>query len=198
MNALDVLYNRRSIPPAKLGEPGPSADERAALFQAAVTVPDHGQLRPWRFIAIHGAARSALGELFARAARDRDPALSEAKIEKQRVKPLQAPLVVVVVARPVADNPKIPEVEQWISAGLAAEHIQLAAQALGYGSVWYTGDTARDRQVAEALGLAVDEGIAGLLYIGTPQDTVPERPRPDPAAVVTEWTGPMAAEETAS
>ncbi|MFZ3183474.1 MAG: nitroreductase family protein, partial [Pseudomonas sp.] len=60
MEALDALLNRVSVP--RLTEPAPDAAQRELLFRAALRAPDHGQLRPWRFITVEGAAREQLGE----------------------------------------------------------------------------------------------------------------------------------------
>ena len=42
------------------------------------------------------------------------------------------------------------------------------------------------------LGLADDERIAGFIHIGTPKLEVPERDRPDPQALLPDWTPPQA------
>ena len=55
MQALDALLNRVSVP--RLLEPAPTAEQREVLFAAAMRAPDHGQLRPWRFLTVEGAAR---------------------------------------------------------------------------------------------------------------------------------------------
>ena len=39
------------------------------IFAAAMRAPDHGQLRPWRFLTVEGAAREQMGTLLAEAAR---------------------------------------------------------------------------------------------------------------------------------
>ncbi|HCN46567.1 MAG TPA: nitroreductase, partial [Pseudomonas sp.] len=59
MEALDALLNRVSVP--RLTEPAPNAAQREGLFQAALRAPDHGQLRPWRFITVEGDGRNRLG-----------------------------------------------------------------------------------------------------------------------------------------
>ena len=63
-----------------------------------------------------------------------------------------------------------------------------AAQALGFGAQWLTGWMAYDPHVAQLLGLTADEKIVGFIHIGTPRLQAPERERPDPAALLTEWT----------
>jgi len=45
------------------------------MFQSAVRAPDHGRLRPWRFVVIEGDKRAALGELMVEA----DKAMYEKK-----------------------------------------------------------------------------------------------------------------------
>ncbi|MBF3727460.1 nitroreductase family protein, partial [Burkholderia pseudomallei] len=58
---LRELLSRRSRWP--LTEPAPGPRELDAIFDAALRAPDHGNLRPWRFVVIRGAARHAFGDL---------------------------------------------------------------------------------------------------------------------------------------
>ncbi|HVF17610.1 MAG TPA: nitroreductase family protein, partial [Steroidobacteraceae bacterium] len=48
-----------------------------------------------------------------------------------------------------------------------AQNMFLAAHALGYGAMWKTGAVAYDRNAKEMLGLAAEDHIVGLLYLGT-------------------------------
>ena len=57
--ALEVLLSRQSHWP--LTEPGPASTELDLIFDAALRAPDHGNLRPWRFVTIRGDARGQLG-----------------------------------------------------------------------------------------------------------------------------------------
>ncbi|MEG1041064.1 MAG: nitroreductase family protein [Pseudomonas sp.] len=165
MEALDALLNRVSVP--RLVEPAPNAAQREALFQAALRAPDHGQLRPWRFLTVEGEGRVKLGELFADAVKSKGDA-SAADLDKARAMPLRAPLLVVVIAR-LQDHFKVPASEQRLAAGCAAHGILLAAHAQGIGAVWRTGDLAYNKQVAAGLGLGDNEEIVAFLYVGTPQ-----------------------------
>ena len=56
-DALEVIRARRSI--GRLTEPAPSDAELTQIFEAAVAAPDHGELRPWRFIVLRDAAKEA-------------------------------------------------------------------------------------------------------------------------------------------
>ena len=139
--------------------------------------PDHGRLHPYRFISIRGEARYKLSDLFGRAVRRRDPDVEPDYVKKQQDKPLRSPLIVVVVAC-LIDSPKIPHVEQMLSAGAAAHTILLASNALGFGSIWLTGDNAYDDLVRSELGISDNEKIIGFIYLGTPTLDMPLRPLP--------------------
>ena len=186
MEALDALLNRVSIP--RLVDPAPDAAQRDLLFRAALRAPDHGQLRPWRFLTVEGDARVRMGELFAEALRVADAEISDEALTKARGMPLRAPLLVVVVAR-IQTHPKVPESEQVIAAGCAAHGMLLAAHAQGIGAVWRTGDMAYDAHVAKGLGLAADEQIIAYLYLGTPERELRRPPELVVEDFVSAWNG---------
>jgi nitroreductase len=126
--------------------------------------------------------------VFAEAFRAREPKATAEDLDRERARPLRAPLLVVVVSRPRGDMPKVPVVEQLLSAGAAAQNILLATHALGYGGMWRTGPMAYDRLVHRALGLDEGEAIVGFLYLGTV--TEPPVPPPGPSdSLVTDWEG---------
>ena len=59
MDALQALTTRRSA--SKLCDPEPPKEVLEACLEAAIRAPDHGRLRPWRFILIRGEGRRRLG-----------------------------------------------------------------------------------------------------------------------------------------
>jgi nitroreductase len=186
--ALAPLKARRSVPSRLLHEPGPDEDQLWAMLEAAVRVPDHGKLCPWRFIRIRGDARARLGGLLAERQRERDPLAPEAVVEKDRQRFNHAPLVLAVVACPVAGH-KVPEQEQLLSAGSVCFALLQAAQALGFGAQWLTGWAAYDPVVTARLGLDAGERIVGFIHIGSADEPAPERLRPDPRARLSDWEG---------
>ncbi len=135
---------------------------------------------------IEGAARDRLGALFAQAKLTVDPSLTTDALAKLKRKPLRAPLVLVVAAR-LTEHPKVPEIEQVLSAGAMAQNLMLAAHALGYGSMWRTGSMAYDQIVAEGLGLQPNEKMIGFLYIGEVEGNQKVLPEHDPEHFVTRW-----------
>lgn len=174
--AFRFLAARQSHPAKALMAPAPEGAALAAILAAALRVPDHGILEPWRLIVLN------------RAALDRVAALAARRGEALRLPPevaakgpgqfTRSAACVAVVASPRSSD-KVPEIEQILSAGALCMNLVNAAEAAGWGAGWITGWPAHDRPfVEEALGLAPQEFIAGFVHLGTPAAAPPPRPRP--------------------
>ena len=184
-DALDAVFARRSV--SRLTEPAPDDDQLRVILEAAAAAPDHGELRPFRFVVLRGAAKDAFGQVLVDAYRSRVPDPQPAALEKERTRMDRAPLVIAVGAVR-QDDKTIPWVEQRDAAVAAAENALVAATALGYASMWRTGDPCYDDAVKAALGFGPDDAVVAFLYVGTsaPGKEKPAR-RPDLAGLVTEW-----------
>ncbi len=186
---IDFLSQRKSAPIDLMGEPGPSDDEIATMIRIASRVPDHGRLAPWRFILYRGDVRHEIGRRLAELAVEVEGPLPEGRLEKERTRFSRAPLVIGVVSLPV-ENPKIPQWEMFLSGGAAAMNLVLAANALGYGANWITNWYSEVEAGRALLGLKPGERVVGFVHIGTFAGDIPERPRPDPARLVSDYRGP--------
>jgi nitroreductase len=175
---LAALALRRSVPSRLLSEPGPTPEQLHRLLTAAVRVPDHGKLVPWRFLKIEGDARRKLGASLAARALERDPNAPEAAVEKDRLRFSYAPTIVTVIAR-LTPGHKVPEIEQLLSGGAVCFALLQAAQAEGFGAQWLTGWPAYDPAIRELLGVGEHERVLGFIHIGTAREAAPERVRPD-------------------
>ena len=189
MDALEAIFARRSI--GRMEEPAPSDDDLRTMLSAALAAPDHGELSPWRFVVLRGDGKDAFGEVLADAYVRRAEAVGAEphpdKLAKERTKLGRAP-VVVVVAAVHRHDPKIPWIEQQAAAAAAAQNLMLAATALGYGSMWRTGDPAYDDSVKGALGVSEHDAIVGFIYLGTPKAGAEKDPRrPQVDGFVEEW-----------
>lgn len=184
---LSLLNTRYSIPSRQLGEPAPDEATLQALLKAAIRVPDHGKLAPFRLIRLQGEARLRFGEALVAIFERNYPEMSAAKLEKERRRYTFAPLVMVVIARINGDS-KVPEIEQKLCAGCVAGNLLLGASALGFGAQWLTGWAAYDADVARLLGLAANESVIGFVHLGTAQMEVPDRDRPTLADLLSTWT----------
>jgi len=186
MDALTALHTRNSAP--SLVEPAPGPEARDAIFTAALRAPDHGRLRPWHFLVVEGQARKRLGEHLAAVAAEANPGISAQESLKLRNAPMRAPLVVIVTAR-LQESPKVPEIEQLLSAGCAAHAVLTASHALGFGAIWRTGPVTYLPGLNSALGLGENEKVVAFLYLGS----VAGDPKPIPQHAhgdfVTTWEG---------
>ena len=122
----------------------------------------------------------------AEALQRRTPDVTQVQLERERAKPLRAPMIVAVCAI-VDPESRMPVIEQILSAGAAAQNVMVASHALGYGSAWKTGEPAYDPVVKAALGLQPKDAIVGFIYLGT-HARPPSAPQaPDPMQFVVEW-----------
>lgn len=176
MAILTALHGRNSH--GRLQEPGPDAEALDNMLRAALRAPDHGHLRPWRFVVIEGERRAALGEIFEQSLLLAQPHATDAERNKARQAPLRAPVIVAGLLHQV-EHSKIPRVEQVASVAAALHGLQLAAEAQGFGAMWRTGGYARDPHVIAALGGRPSDEVIGFVYLGT--RTGPSKPLPDVA-----------------
>jgi len=189
---VERLQRRESTSAKYLTHPGPTDDELAEVLRAAVAVPEHGAIRPWRFLVVREPGQARLSEAFVADLLAEDPNAPEEEIAKRRDGPLRSPLLLVVTVSPRA-HPKVPEVEQVVSGGLCAYVIQACFQDMGYGAVWVTGKPAYSHRIKAALGLEATDHIVGFVHVGTraPEADGRRKSRPDPAGFVAEWPGPQ-------
>jgi nitroreductase len=181
--AFAFLKSRRSRPAKLFSFPVPTHDQVSEILTAALRVPDHGKLEPWRLIVVQGAAFKRLADLAE--VRARELGGDAEMIAKGRGQYDQGKLAVVVIAAPKA-SPKVPVVEQAMSAAALCFGIVNAAEAAGWGASWLTGWAAHDATfAARAFGCQVGETVAGIVHIATPPEDGPDRPRPDLAKTVT-------------
>lgn len=178
MDAITLLTSRHSS--SRLSEPAPSGEALQLIKQAALQVPDHAHLRPWRFVVFDNKkALKKLGDIFAEAAVEDGQFASDEVVERARQLPLRAPMVIACIAKCV-EHPKVPMAEQVQSAACAVMAMQQAAFALGFGGIWRSGAYTHYSFVKQALGLSGDDEIVGYLYLGTSTQELPARPALNP------------------
>lgn len=186
---LGALRGRRSMSKVKTDAVPRPLVER--VIEAATWAPNHRRTAPWRFVALTGTARVELGEVMARALRERlgapDDERATAQLEKERNKPLRAPVLIAVAAVPSPD-PRVVEVEEVAAVAAGVQNMLLAAEALGLGAMWRTGDPAYDPAVKRFLGLPDAAHLVAFVYLGYP-DVLPTRERDDAATGHTTWLG---------
>ncbi len=166
METLEAIHTRQSIGQVK---PDPVPRELIEkILAAAVQAPNHYKVRPWRFVVMTGTGREKLGEAMAQSARASRPDATEDELQKDRIKPLRAPVVIAVAV----DKPgltKAKEIENVCAAAAAVQNMLLAAHALGLAAMWRTGPSATDPAIKRFFGWEPDQHLIGFVYVGYPQ-----------------------------
>lgn len=176
-----VLAARRNHTLRRLVAPGPDAATLALIVEAAAHAPDHGLLRPWRFVLIPPERRADLGDVFAEALRQRDPGCDEEALGTARDKAQRAPCLLVAVLRDEPAAPGIPRHEKLVSLGCAIQNMLVAAQSLGFDSGLASGAAMDVAGMRSLLRLAPHEQAICFVGFGTSAKPKPPRPRPNAA-----------------
>lgn len=181
--ALDFLLTRRSVPAKAMTGPVPGRDELETILTAAARTPDHGALAPYRFIVLERPAIVRMMDEIRKAGE------RQGRPEAQIAKPMphyEASSLAVVVAEKTDPEASVPVSEQTYTAGAVCLSLLNAALASGWGANWLSGWFSHDPVFRkDALGLAENERIAGIVHIGTPKSEPSDRPRPDVSAITT-------------
>jgi len=165
MDLFEAIETRSSA--GRLVAPGPDGEQLTRILAAASHAPDHGRLKPWRLLVLDDEAKRRYADavMSARARRLPEPTPEQLRIEGEKI--WRSPTIVVVGCAVQEDHPKVPEIEQVLSVGAAAQNLFLAAHALGFGVMWKTGWPAYDDAVKAALGLRPRDHIVGVMHLGT-------------------------------
>lgn len=174
------LAARRSAPAQALTAPGPDAARIADILTLAARSPDHGKLFPWRFVVMGPVSRAAIAERLAAMAVDKGlPPKAVAVLAKLTA----APTTVLVIST-AAPSSK-PVWEQELSAGAVCMNLEHAASAFGFASSWITDWYSYDPDALPLFGIREGERVAGFIHLGTVNEPLLERDRPDVAALTT-------------
>ncbi|EFL29142.1 nitroreductase [Streptomyces himastatinicus ATCC 53653] len=168
MELTEAVLTRRSQ--QQLTDPAPDDEQFTRLLRTASAAPDHGRLRPWRWVLLRGGQRARLGRALAAAGADDAQA-------RAALKPLRAPLLASIVFVP-RQNTKVPRWEQLAATAALVHCLELLLHDHGWGSIWRTGHGLESPAVHDALRIRPGEQLLGWLYIGTPHPHRSTAPKP--------------------
>jgi nitroreductase len=154
---LQLMKQRSHIAPKRLVEPGPSAQQLEQLFTAAAQAPDHGRLRPWRFIVVAPGKRAPLGDVFAAALLARDASASAEQLATAQQKALRSPCLMLAVLNQAPSEPQIEIAERLVSLGCAIQNMMLVVESFGLGSGLTSGQALRSNVLRSFFQLAEHE-----------------------------------------
>lgn len=177
--ALRALMDaRQTVLPKRLVEPGPGAEELRDWLASAASAPDHDRLRPWRLVLVPVAQRPRLGQAFADALLERDPAATADQLEQAHDKALRAPVLLLLLVNAACGDPDIDLNERILSAGCAVQNLLLMATARGWGSALTSGKALKSAALRALFDLGPQEYALCCLSVGTAsaRKTTPPRP----------------------
>ena len=189
MSIIEIIAQRRSI--GKMTDECPTRTQIERILEAATHAPNHHNTQPWKLFVLAGHARAELGEIMAESLHTRLGDISDekylAKLEKERHKPLRAPVLLVAAAEH-PHHASVLEIENIEAVAAAVQNMLLAAEELGLAAMWRTGDAAYDPRVKQWLGLAPEDALVGFIYLGYP--AIPHQERhPISFREKTTWLG---------
>ncbi len=180
-----LITSRQNISPKRLESPGPNSSQLAQIFRSAASAPDHGLVRPWRFVVVPTDKRELLAEVFAMALVDRDPSATLEQIETAREKAHRAPFLMLAIARLGTCEPPIPQLERMVSVGAAVQNMLLMAHGQGFGSSLTSGQAMQSPRMRELFSLETGEEAVCFLNLGTVSKRKTQRLHPDVKSFVT-------------
>lgn len=173
MELWEAIKGRRSIGKVKPELPPKKYIE--TMLEAANWAPSHYRTEPWRFFVLTGTARERLGEAMAAIVKDTlaqpDSPESLGRLQKEKNKPLRAPVVIAVATRS-SDDARVIEVEQVEAVACAVQNMMLVAHELGLGTIWRTGGITYEPRLKEFFNLKPEEQLLGFVYVGYPDQAV--------------------------
>lgn len=186
---LHLLGQRFSTGPKYLAAPGPTMEAWMRAARVAERAPDHGALRPFRFVIVGDDQRPALSELFAQGALERGQPPDD--VEKARARAFNGPGLAALIVRIRTDVPDVPVHEQWMCVGAGLMNFLNALHVMGFAAKSLSGLSVTDEAIKAAFCDA-NESLACWIVAGRPRQ--PAHPRqPEPVAPFLETWRPTKA-----
>ncbi len=163
-NITNFLATRQSA--AAFTLPAPDESEIAGFVAVATAAPDHGRLRPYRFVMLDATSRECFADALVEAVDTFRGGISDELKSKIRKKTEVAPVQVAVIFSP-RETERIPTWEQMVTASCAGYGVMLAAQAAGWGTSWKSNPVMDGVLLRELLSMAESEQFLGWVNLGT-------------------------------
>jgi len=189
MNTLsEIIVSRRSSKPSTFNGKKIEDSIITDLLNLAHWAPTHGRTEPWRFKVYAGEGVSTFCEAHAALYKtNTDPEVfTTAKFENlQKLGSQTSHIIGVYMQRQVPA--KIPLVEEIAATAAAMQNILLGAEALGISALWSTGGMTHHPALKSFWGLAEEDVVMGLLYLGYTNEPSAAGKRNGTAAEKTSW-----------
>lgn len=154
----------------------PNDSELEQIFQGAMAVPDHGQVRPARFLVIKGdKKRPYINKMYAvKTADNPNFPLSEDEYAKNF-----SGVGMFIVAFAAIQEGKIQPYEQEWSVAASIQNMMNLFYAFGYAAKWNSMHKAKAAPFKAYLNVDADWVPMGYLMVGKSADTAKTKSRED-------------------
>lgn len=172
--------NGRQIPDALVRE----------LLVLADHAPTHGRTEPWRFFVYTGETLKSFCLDHARLYWDHTAAENRKQQTFDNLAQAgdNASHLVIAAMRRTPET-KIPMMEEFAATAAAVQNLLLGAEAAGIAAIWNTGGMALKQPMKTYLGLADEDLVAGLLYLGYSDQPARGAQRNIPLEEKVRWAG---------
>jgi nitroreductase len=137
------------------------------LLELADWAPTHGHTEPWRFVVYSGDAVQQFchdhAELYK--TNTSEEKFLTANYEKLKHQGDNLSHIILVYMKR-GNNPKIPAQEEMSAVSCAVENFLLGASTLNIAVLWGSGGMTYNPAMKKYLGLAEEDIMMGLLYLG--------------------------------
>jgi nitroreductase len=184
----EIILSRRSSKPASFNGKKIEDEIITNLLNLAHWAPTHGRTEPWRFKVYAGNGVATFCEAHAALYKtNTDPEVfTTAKFESlQKLGSQTSHIIGVYMQRQVPA--KIPLVEEIAATAAAMQNILLGAEALGISALWSTGGMTHHPALKNFWGLADEDVVMGLLYLGYTNEPAAAGKRNGTVSEKTEW-----------
>ncbi|GIC76424.1 nitroreductase [Moritella sp. F3] len=187
MPVLDFIYQRSSCHVHEMCQPAPDNVQLKRIFQAVMSAPDHGNLRPWHLVVVANEQVPSMCELMCEAWLEDGGDIDPAKVRRLTNYLGDAPMVVVVSAN-ITSPHAVSRRDQVLSAAAACQNILLAAEQQDIAAVWYSTDAAELPRVQQLFGLTQQQEPVAFIMLGT-KKSARVKPRGEVDKHCYQWQG---------
>lgn len=166
MSALDLIYQRSSCHVHEMCAPAPDAAQLKRIFQAVMSAPDHGNIKPWHLLVVETEQVASMCELMCAAWLEHGNDIEPTRI-RRLTNYLKAAPMVVVVSADIVEPHAVSRRDQVLAAAAACQNILLAAEHEGVAAIWYSTDAAELPQVHQLFGLTKQQEPVAFIMLGS-------------------------------
>lgn len=187
-NLTNIIEQRRNIKPFSMNGKKIPDEQIEQLLKLADWAPTHGYTEPWYFAVYAGDAVKRFCAAHAEIYKANTPPEKFAigNYEKlQQQGDLSSHIIVICMKR--GTKPGIPELEEIVSVGCAAQNLWLGATALGLAGYWGSGGMTFHPAMKEYLSLREEDKVLGIFHLGYTDEPIPEGRRLKPMEEKVKW-----------